>query len=84
MERRIYFRSLLRGWIAFTPGPAADKGAADEGKGFISGEEPFGYHPSRHAIGVRIITCSAGAGVESVVAVDFRNRMTDGVLKQQC
>jgi hypothetical protein len=25
---------------------------------------------------------SAGAGVESVVAVDFRNRMTDGVLKQ--
>jgi hypothetical protein len=27
---------------------------------------------------------SAGAGVESVVAVDFRNRMTDGVLKQQC
>ena len=28
--------------------------------------------------------CSAGAGVESVVAVDFRNRMTDGVLKQQC
>ena len=27
---------------------------------------------------------SAGAGVESVVAVDSRNRMTDGVLKQQC
>ena len=26
---------------------------------------------------------SAGAGVESVVAVDFQNRMTDGVLKQQ-
>ena len=27
---------------------------------------------------------SGGAGVESVVAVDFGNRMTDGVLKQQC
>ena len=27
---------------------------------------------------------SAGAGVESVVAVDFRHRMTDGILKQQC
>ena len=26
----------------------------------------------------------ADAGVESVVAVDFRNRMADGVLKQQC
>jgi hypothetical protein len=28
--------------------------------------------------------CSAGAGVESMVVVDFRNGITDGVLKQQC
>jgi hypothetical protein len=28
--------------------------------------------------------CSAGAGVESVVVVDFRNGIADGVLKQQC
>ena len=27
---------------------------------------------------------SAGAGVKSVVAVDFRNGMIDGVLKQHC
>jgi hypothetical protein len=27
---------------------------------------------------------SAGAGVKSVVVVDFRNGMIDGVLKQHC
>ena len=35
-----------------------------------------------HRPGVAEFWRSAGAGVESVVAVDFRNWMTDGVLKQ--
>ena len=34
--------------------------------------------------GSRSALRSAGAGVESAVAVDFRNQMTDGLLKQQC
>jgi hypothetical protein len=38
------------------------------------GALPLMAHPQR----------SAGAGVRSVVAVDFRNRMIDGVLKQHC
>ena len=42
------------------------------------------FHSGRHPRGVGDPERSPSAGVESVVAVDFRNRMTDGVLKQQC
>jgi hypothetical protein len=31
--------------IGFTAEAASGKNATDEGKGFISGEEPFAYHP---------------------------------------
>jgi hypothetical protein len=45
------------------------------------GPRPF---PSRTGWAARIAQCrrSAGAGVKSVVAVDFRNGMIDGILKQ--
>ena len=41
-------------------------------------------HTERQWRGVAGPDRSAGAGVKSLIAVDFRNRMTDSVLKQQC
>jgi hypothetical protein len=49
-----------------------------------NGAKALPFHIGRHARTVPDPHRSAGAGVGSVVAVDFRNRMADGVLKQQC
>jgi len=50
-----------------------------EGAGFA-----FLFRAGRQWPGATHRDCSAGAGVKSVVAVDFRNGMIDGVLKQHC
>jgi hypothetical protein len=67
--------------IGFTAEPASGKNAADEGKGFISGEEPFAYHPKmgryadlhNHLLSGEL-DCT---GMASSVSIEYEQRQSE-------